>query len=107
MHYYQPGSFRAEVVRAYGAGTRECLNELETIAMMEVASGEGLPSVAGVGKRQASFVPADAPKNRWRQMVGHMACQVMAGRGYVVDNKRGSLAADGPFTRGATYRWQR
>ncbi len=100
---YKPGSFAANAATPLGRKLWAFLNGDASVRAMEVATDLGDPAVAGIEEALLSRFREDVLDNRTKQMVGHMARQVMERRGYVVDQKDVKMNSI-PFAKATRYR---
>ena len=100
---YKPGSFATNAATPLGRKLWAFLNDDASVRAMEVATDLGAPAVAGIAEALLRRFRGDVLDNRTKQMVGHMARQVMERRGFVVDQKEVKMNSV-PFAKATRYR---
>jgi hypothetical protein len=85
MAEYAPKSFKALYEEPMGQDLWKLLTDRETIIRMETATYLGKPAVEPLGTILWEEFGDEVRKDRTKQMIGHMARQIMEGQGYNVD----------------------
>jgi len=100
---YNPGPFAAKAATPLGRKLWAFLNDETSVRAMEVATDLGVPAVAGIEESLLKRFRGDVLENRTKQMVGHMARQVMERQGFVVDQMEVKMNSI-PFAKATRYR---
>ena len=85
MGEYAPKSFKALYEDPMGQELWKFLTEWETIIRMKTATHLGKPAVEPLGTILWEKFGDKVREDRTKQMIGHMARQIMEGQGYNVD----------------------
>lgn len=101
---YQPSVFSTLAASALGQGLWQLLTGEEARLRMQTASDLGRPAVEGIEELLLKTFGAQLLDDRVKQMVGHMARQVMEHDGYVVDAQNIKLTNGAPFSRATRYK---
>src|SRR5688572_22191929 len=80
------------------------LQKPETVLAMRVASKLRRPAVEAIGDDLLERFGERVRENRVKQMIGHMARQVIEAEGYVLDAQRIPIRFDDLFSSGSRYR---
>ena len=101
MSTYHAGSFSDRADTPMGRRLWDFLNEHDNIIRMEAATFLGRPAVEPLAPGLLKGFGAEVREDRWKQMIGHMARQIMIDLGYVVD-RNGVRISDSPVFSSAT-----
>lgn len=104
MARYQPGPYRDLAESRAAKGVWPFLNQSDTIAKMEAASKLGRPAVEALEEDLLDRFGELVLVDRVKQMIGHMARQIMEVRGWRIDIQNVKITNGGPFSRGTRYR---
>lgn len=106
---YDAGTFQALADTPLGKNLWQFLNRELTITRMETATDLGKPAVTGIEEQLLLTFRQDVLDDRVKQMIGHMARQVMESRGYRIQQRNMTIAS-ALFSKGTRYSrpdWQR
>lgn len=106
---YEAGTFQALANTKLGKALWDFLNEDKTVVRMETATDLGDPAVAGIEEQLLERFGVEIVDGRVKQMIGHMARQVMEAEGYEIVKQNVTIGS-APFSKGTRYRrpdWQR
>lgn len=101
---YEAGVYRDLADAPATRGLWPFLNEPESILKMELASRLGRPAVEGLEEELLERFGDTVLADRVKQMIGHMARQVMERHGWRLDAQNVKINNGGPFSRGSRYR---
>ena len=85
LHPYRPDRFTATHARENGDALWSFLNRGDIIVRMETASYLARPAVEPLAPLLLREFGGEVAQRRIKQMIGHMARQIMEGQGYNVD----------------------
>ncbi len=106
-HTYDPDRFTDLADTPLGRDLWSFLNEPDNVLRMETASELDRPAVEPLATRLVARFGEDVRAHRVKQMVGHMARQVMRRRGFALDKQGVRVRTGDLFTRGSCYvRWE-
>jgi len=100
---YDPANFR-DLYEAIGSLIWEFMRRSETVIRMETATFLDRAAVEPLGPSLLEEFGDAVNEDRTRQMIGHMARQVMAALGYELDRPSLRLTRVNMFTTAAGYR---
>lgn len=108
MNTYIPGTFAKLAGEPEGKALWEFLNTPESVLRMETASYLKRPALEAL---QPSLIKAfgeiyqdDEQGDRWKQMTGNMARQILEHHGYEMEQERVKIRTPELFSRAARYR---
>lgn len=104
MMKYEAHNFSDLFATRMGANLWEYLQRPNTILAMEVATKLRRPAVEAIGNDLVEEFGDAVRENRVKQMIGHMARQVLESRGYEPDAQRIPIRFDGLFSTASRYR---
>jgi hypothetical protein len=103
MLSYKPETFATLYKSDIGQRLWSFLIRPETIARLETASELGKPAVEGIEEQLLEAFRDEVLADRVKQMIGHMARQIMEHHGWVLDQSEVKVQSV-PFTKAARYR---
>lgn len=101
---YIPGNFSALAASPLGIELWTFLNNPESRLRMRTASDLGRPALEAVEELLLDRFGDQVLEDRTKQMIGHMARQVMEHEGYVIDAKDVKMTGGAPFARATRYK---
>ncbi|WP_157692231.1 hypothetical protein [Burkholderia pseudomallei] len=101
---YVPGVYEALAATELGKRIWIFLNESENRLRMRTASDLGRPALEALEEPLLERFRQDVLPDRVKQMIGHMARQVMEAEGYVIDAQHVKLTGGAPFSRATRYK---
>ncbi len=102
MTAYEPGRFSSTYETGNGADIWAFLNAPENVVRMETATYLSRPAVEPLSPILLERFGATVRDDRMKQMIGHMARQVMEAHGYVVDRSNVRTSSPGNMFASAT-----
>jgi hypothetical protein len=102
MFTYDPEKFASLFAAPGGAELLAYLREPTSIAAPEAASWLGRPAIMGVRTSLMEAFGARLQAYRFRKMAGHMVHQILADRGWAIDDPDAHVRAV-PFVKAASY----
>lgn len=102
MTAYEPGRFSSTYESGKGADIWTFLNSPETVIRMETATYLSRPAVEPLSPILLDRFGEIVREDRMKQMIGHMARQVMEAHGYVVDRSNVRTSSPGNMFGSAT-----
>ena len=103
MLSFDPGSFSDIAGTRQGRALWEFLNDPESIGILETTTYLRRPALEGLQDRLLAEFGDEIRGDRWKQMIGRMARQVMESRGYQLDQTRVNIRVGDLFTSAARY----
>ncbi len=100
---YEPGRFGMGADEAFARELWAFLNEEAQVTAMKLASDLGHPAVVGVADALVARFGDKLEDDRRRQLVGHMARQIMERENYELDQADVKVTAY-PFTKATRYK---
>jgi hypothetical protein len=104
MKKYEPMNFSDLFATKLGEKLWRRINDDRTVLAMEVATKLRHPAVEPIGDDLLAEFGAPVRENRVKQMIGHMARQVMESRGYVLDAQRIPVRFSELFSTASRYK---
>jgi hypothetical protein len=101
---YIPGVFATLAASQLGIELWTFLNSPESRLRMSTASDLGRPALEAVEELLLDRFGKQVLEDRTKQMIGHMARQVMEHEGYVIDAKDVKMMGGAPFARATRYK---
>jgi len=106
-YVYEPGRFIDLAETPLGLDLWSFLNEPDNVLRMETASELRCPAVEPLAERLVARFGEPVRAHRVKQMIGHMARQVMRRRGFALDRQGVRVRTGDLFSRGSCYqRWE-
>lgn len=103
-HEYDPGRFVDLADSEIGRALWAFLNERDNVLRMETASELRRPAVEALATRLVGHFGDRVREGRVKQMIGHMARQVMEARGFALDAQGVRVRTGDLFVRGSRYK---
>ena len=100
---YDPGPFASLFERAPGPDIWAFLNRERTIGKMEAASFLTRPAVEPLASDLLEEFSSEILQDPYKQMIGHMARQIMEVHGYVIVRRDVRMFGNVVFSTGACY----
>lgn len=101
---YIPGVFAALAATQLGTELWAFLASPESRLRMRTASDLGRPALEALEESLLEQFEVQVLEDRVKQMIGHMARQVMEHEGYEIDAKDVKMTGGAPFSRAARYK---
>lgn len=100
---YDPGRFSDLAETTIGQELWAFLNEHDNLIRMDTASELGRPAVEALATRLVERFGDQVRENRIKQMVGHMARQIMEGRGFALYTQGVKVRTGDLFSTASRY----
>lgn len=103
LNRYDPAQFRNLAETKTGRALWKFLNRDDNVVRMETASDLRRPAVEPLGKLLLDTFGPEVRGNRWKQMIGHMARQVLERSGFQLDVQGMKVRGSPLFNRASRY----
>lgn len=101
---YNPGRFSDLADSSLSKQLWGFMNEHDNLVRMETASELRRPAVEAMATRLAERFGDEIRQRRVKQMIGHMARQIMEGRGFALSAQGVKVRTGDLFTTASRYR---